>query len=94
MTWSGSPEQIAGRLIRRSRWTRPHGQQAARSAGGLKNVSNGWAGYAVQTAVNDGLGLLIFVLRAAHSHNSNLSPVFDCELEKPTTQRRITRHRS
>jgi hypothetical protein len=36
----------------------------------------------VQAAVNDGLGLLIFVLRAAHSHDSNLSPVFDSELEE------------
>jgi hypothetical protein len=34
--------------------------------------------YAVQTAVNGGSELLIFVLRAAHSHDSTSSPGKDC----------------
>ena len=33
------------------------------------NASSGWVGYAVQTAGNGGSELLIFVLRAAHSHD-------------------------
>ena len=36
---------------------------------GEENGRNGWVGYAVQTAGNAGSELLIFVPRAAHSHD-------------------------
>ena len=40
-------------------------------------------GYAVQTAVNAGLELLIFVLRAAHSHDFVAGPSNDSGLWIP-----------
>ena len=62
-------EADGGKSIRRSGWRRPRGRQEASSIGGSKSVSNGSAGYAVQTAVKGGSELLIFVPRAAHSYD-------------------------
>ena len=75
---SAWPQQIAEKSIRRSRWSRPRGRKLASSIGGSKNGRNGWVGYAVRTAVNGGSELLIFVPRAAHSHDL-LSLRFECE---------------
>ena len=53
-------KQIAVKLIRRSRCKQLRGQPEARSTGGQKTDSSGWAGYAGQTVVNGGSKLLIF----------------------------------
>jgi hypothetical protein len=67
------PKQIAEKSIRRSTWRRPRGRKLASSIGGSKNGRNGGVEYAVQTAVNGGSELLIFVARVAHSHELSLS---------------------
>ena len=51
-----SPEQIAGRSIRRSRWIRPRGPRLGSLIGGWKNSGSGGVGYAVQTVDNAGSG--------------------------------------
>ena len=58
--------------IRRSRWRQPCGRKLASSTGGERTAGIAGVGYAVQTAISDGPKLLIFVPRAAHSHDSSL----------------------
>jgi hypothetical protein len=67
------PKQTAEKSIRRSRWIWRRGRKLGSSIGGLKNGRNGSVAYAVQTAVNGGLELLIFVPQAAHTHDLSLS---------------------
>jgi hypothetical protein len=55
------PRLIAEQSTHLLRFSRPHGRRVARSIGGSGNGGNGSAGYAVQTAVNGGSELLIFV---------------------------------
>jgi hypothetical protein len=62
----------AVKWIRQSRSSQQHGRQAANSIGGSKNGNSGGAGCAAPTALNDGSELLIFVLRAVHSHDLSL----------------------
>jgi len=51
---------IAGKSIHRSKSSQRRGPLAARSTGGLRNDSSGWAGSRVRTANSDGSDLLIF----------------------------------
>jgi len=62
MTWSGLPQQIAGKSIHRYRLTWPHGRTPAGSIGGSKKRQQWLGGYAVQTGGNCGSKLVIFVL--------------------------------
>jgi hypothetical protein len=61
VTCGSAPKQIAEKSIHLSRYKRPRGGLLASSIGGLKNGRNGGVAYAVQTAVNGGSELLIFV---------------------------------
>jgi hypothetical protein len=49
---------------RRELHRRNSGHRVVGSTTGSKSASSGWVGYAVQTVVNGGSELLIFVLRA------------------------------
>jgi hypothetical protein len=69
MTCSGLLRLIAERSIHPWRSRGPRGRKPASSIGGLKKGGSGGAGYAAQTAANGGSELLIFVPRAAPSHD-------------------------
>jgi hypothetical protein len=58
-------KRIAAKWIPRFRSSQEHGRQAVNSTGGSKSAGSGGVAYAVQTAVNDGSGLLTFVVRRA-----------------------------
>jgi hypothetical protein len=77
-------KRTATKSILRSRLSQPHGRQAASSIGGSKNGKSGGPAYAVMTVVKGGSGQLIFVLQAAHSHDSNASP---CHLARDLSTR-------
>jgi hypothetical protein len=63
-----TPMQIAAKSIRRSRSSQQPGPLSARSIGGWKSGSSGWAGYGVQMVVRSGSKPLIFVRRRRVDH--------------------------
>ena len=60
-TCSNLPKQIAGKSTHRSKWSWLPGRREASSIGGCETARNGGVAYAVPTAVNGGLELVIFI---------------------------------
>jgi hypothetical protein len=77
-------KRIAAKSIHRFRWSQLTGRQAVSSIGGFASGESGGVACAGRTAANGGSGQLIFVLQAAHSHDSNASP---CHLARDLSTR-------